>query len=46
MTLLLKEGKKLEIEEGAVYQKETKDKHKDSSIRKAQTAFFFKKDIG
>ena len=39
---IVKEGKKLEIEEGAVYQKETKDKHKDSSIRKAQTAFFQK----
>lgn len=39
---IVKEGKKLEISEGAVYEKNTSNKHQDDSIRKAQTAFFEK----
>ena len=37
---IIQEGKKLKIEEAAVYEKNTSRKVEDNSIRKANTAFF------
>ena len=37
---IVQEGKKLKIEEAAVYEKNTSRKVEDNSIRKANTAFF------
>merc|ERR1711871_1042555 len=39
---IVKEGKKLEASEGAVYEKKTSNKHQDDSIRKAHTECFEK----
>ena len=42
---IVKEGKKLEVSEGAVYEKKTSNKHQDDSIRK-RIQHFLKKVIG